>query len=78
MIRIPSLTAVSLIVLCTTLSGCWNGDVSNVRLANVSLGQQLIDLKRALEEEALSEDEFEEAREKLINLYAVCESNEED
>ena len=78
MYRIRALAAVSLILLSVALSGCWNGDVSNIRLADISLGQQLIDLKRALEEEAISDDEYEAAREKLISLYAICESTEEE
>ncbi len=68
----------AILLLAAASSGCWNGDVSNVRLANISLGQQLIDLKRALEQEAISEDEFESAREKLISLYAICETDEEE
>ena len=78
MIRTRLLTVTSVLFLCTALSGCWNGDVSNIRLANISLGQQLIDLKRALEEEAISDDEYESARDKLISLYAICESNDEE
>ena len=60
------------------LTGCWNGSVSNIRLGDVSLGQQLIDLKRALEEEAIDPTEYEAAREKLISLYAICESDQEE
>jgi hypothetical protein len=60
------------------LTGCWNGDVSNIRLADISLGQQLIDLKQALEEEAISRAEYDAAKEKLISLYAICEPSEED
>ena len=51
------------------LTGCWNGDVSNIRLADISLGQQLIDLKRALEEEAISQAEYDGAKEKLKRLF---------
>ena len=60
-------------------AGCWNGDVTNVRLGDISLGTQLIDLKQALEEEAISQEEYDAAREKLIAAYAICnaESDEE-
>ncbi len=78
MSRTPTLAAAGLLLLTVTLSGCWNGDITNVKLADVSLGQQLIDLKRALEEDAISDDEYEAAREKLISLYAICESEEEE
>ena len=74
--RLTRLVAIA--VLLAGLSGCWNGDVSNIRLANISLGQQLIDLKRALEEDAISEAEYESSREKLISLYAICENDEEE
>ena len=67
----------AILLVSAGLSGCWNGDVSNIRLANISLGQQLIDLKRALEQEAISEAEYVSSREKLISLYAICENNEE-
>lgn len=59
-------------------AGCWNGDVTNVRLGDVSLGTQLIDLKRALEEDAISPEEYGAAREKLIAAYAICEAAEDD
>jgi hypothetical protein len=72
------ITAAALLTATLTFSGCWNGDVSNIRLADISLGQQLIDLKRALEEEAISEEEYEAAREKLISLYAICESDKQE
>ena len=58
-------------------AGCWNGDVTNVRLGDVSLGTQLIDLKRALEEGAISQEEYEAAREKLVAAYAICKAAED-
>ncbi len=72
------LTAGALSLALLAASGCWNGDVSNIRLADISLGQQLIDLKRALEEDAISEEEYDAAREKLISLYAICEADQEE
>ena len=71
------LAAATLAAALLSMSGCWNGDVSNIRLADISLGQQLIDLKRALEEEAINAEEYEATREKLISLYAICASDEE-
>jgi len=58
-------------------AGCWNGDVSNIHLGDVSLGRQLIDLKQALEETAISQAEYDAAKEKLIALNARCESGAE-
>ena len=37
------------------LAGCFNGQNTHVRLGDVSLGQQLIDLKRALDAEDKAE-----------------------
>ena len=68
----------AILLLAGVSSGCWNGDVSNVHLANISLGQQLIDLKQALDEEAISEAEYDAAREKLISLYAICKTDEQE
>lgn len=72
------LTGLALTMAAMTFSGCWNGDISNIRLADISLGQQLIDLKRALEEDAISEEEYDATREKLISLYAICDSDDEE
>ena len=58
-------------------AGCWNGDVSNVRLGDISLGTQLMDLKKALEDDAISREEYDAAKEKLIAAYAICEGAEE-
>jgi hypothetical protein len=67
-----------LLIACLLLTaGCWNGDVSNVRLGNVSLGTQLIDLQQALEQDAISRAEYDAVKEKLIALYAICESEED-
>ncbi len=63
-------------VLLLFTAGCWNGDVSNIRLGDISLGTQLIDLKRALEDEAISPEEYDAAKAKLIAAYAICESEE--
>lgn len=46
------------------LSGCWAH--SETRSRTNSLGQELIDLKRALEDGAISKDEYDTAREGLI------------
>lgn len=44
----------------------------------MSLGQQLIDLKRALEEEAITEDEYEAAKAQLMASMNLCEEMEQD
>ena len=56
MIRTVMLTLV--IVIST---GCWNGENQSIHLGDVSLGQQLIDLKAALDADALTQDEYNTA-----------------
>ena len=75
-----SRASVRILLLASALifaAGCWNGDVTNVRLGDISLGTQLIDLKHALEEEAISSDEYEAAKDKLIAAYAICDAEED-
>jgi hypothetical protein len=49
-----------------------------VRLGDVSVGQQLIDLKLALDRNALSQDEYVETKKTLLSLNALCENTTED
>ena len=67
--------AMSLLVV---LAGCWNGGNMAVSLGDVSLGQQLIDLKRALEQEAITEAEYQEAKDALLELSTLCGRGGED
>lgn len=69
--RYPTLVATVLL-----MAGCFNGGNSNISLGDVSLGQQLIDLKRALEEEAISESEYERAKASLMASMQLCEDEE--
>lgn len=69
------LAGILLTVAMVALGGCWNGDISNIHLGDVSLGQQLIDLKQALAEEAISQEEYDAARAKLVEMYAICEAS---
>lgn len=69
---------VTLVTLLMLMSACWNGDVSNVRLGDISLGQQLIDLKRALDEGAIDSTEHAAAKERLLALHAFCEGAEQE
>lgn len=58
------------------LAGCYNGDVNNIRLGDVSLGQQLIDLKSALDGGAMSQTEYDAAKASLLALSTACGSLE--
>ena len=58
--------------LAIALTGCWNGHNNHVSLGDVSLGQQLIDLKRARDEGTMSDAEYEAVRSSLIALADRC------
>ncbi len=64
-----------LIVVCALafLPGCWNVDnAKSNRFGDVSIGQQMIDLKRAFEENAISVDEHAELKQALMSLSSLC------
>jgi hypothetical protein len=51
-----------------TLAGCGGGGAElRSEVINVSTGQQLMDLKRALESGAMTKYEYEQEREKILN-----------
>ncbi|MEM9621073.1 MAG: SHOCT domain-containing protein [Pseudomonadota bacterium] len=70
--------AVSIIVMTLMLSACWNGENVHVQLGDVSFGQQLIDLKRALDEDAISEREYERAKARLLDMASLCEDADDE
>ena len=61
-----------------TLVGCFNGRNTHVSLGDVSIGKQLIDLKLALESDAMSQDEYDETKKTLLSLNAVCQNTTQD
>jgi hypothetical protein len=73
-----SLTASLTASLLLTAAGCGNVNKSEIELGDVSLGQQLIDLKRALDEDALSADEYQDAKAMLLSTADICGDNGED
>lgn len=60
------------------VAGCWNGGNTAVSWGDVSVGQQLIDLKLALEAEALTLAEYEEVKEALLSMPALCGTTTDD
>lgn len=58
------------------LTGCWNGENVHISLGDVSLGQQLLDLKSALDNDAITEAEYDTTKETLLALNALCENTE--
>lgn len=72
--------AVVVLATCLTLAipGCGNVNKTEIELGDVSLGQQLIDLKRALDADALTEDEYEDAKAALLSIAEMCRGDEDD
>ncbi len=67
-----------IIALCLALGGCWNGGNTHVSLGDVSLGTQLLDLKSALDDGAITQEEFEATKETLLALNSLCENTESE
>jgi len=63
--------------LCVLLTGCFNQASTTVDLGSVSLGQQLMDLKKARDTNSLSNEEYEKARAALMFLLENA-AEEED
>ncbi|HSG88416.1 MAG TPA: hypothetical protein VLA56_04340 [Pseudomonadales bacterium] len=59
-------------VLLLLLTGCWNGENVHVRLGDVSLGQQLMDLQRAHDTGAIDDDEYARLRAGVMSLAELC------
>jgi len=57
--------AIGAAALAILLTGC--GGPEGLTTTSVSIGQQLIDLKNARDSGAISEKEYEKAREKIID-----------
>ncbi len=66
----------ALLALLLAAAGCWNGENVAVMLCDVSLGQQLIDLQRALDEGAIDEAQHARAQEALLSLTSACQDDE--
>jgi hypothetical protein len=68
----------SITLVTIALGGCWNGENVHVTLGDVSLGQQLLDLKSALDQKAITETEYAETKETLLALNSLCENTESE
>ena len=69
---------VLLSLVIVTCTGCWNSEIDSLHLGDVSLGQQLIDLKLALDEDALTQDEYDAAHSQLLRSADLCASDDDD
>ncbi len=64
------------VTLGVLLAGCIDSQNGrSIHLGDVSNGQQLIDLKAALDAEAISEKEYLELKAVLIDAAAACENS---
>lgn len=70
-------TALLVAVTCM-LSGCWNRGDTHMSLGSVSIGQQMIDLKSALEAGAMSQIEYDETKQTLLSINTLCKAAGED
>ena len=73
--RLKSLVCALLLLM---LSGCWNGETISVSLGDVSLGQQLMDLKTALDAGALTQTEYVDLKAKLLSLTDLCKTSSDE
>ena len=60
------LTAALIAASSMSLAGCFGGD-TEVKQTTVSKGQELTDLKKALDSGAISEKEYERLRKEIMN-----------
>jgi hypothetical protein len=62
-----SLAAVMAIALILGLTGCGGGGAEmKSEISTTTTGQQLMDLKKALDTGAISQDEYDKARRKIL------------
>jgi len=65
-------------VVLAGVAGCWNGGNTHVQFGDVSIGQQLVDLKAALDDGAITPEEFTETKATLLALNSLCENTESE
>lgn len=69
---------VVVVLMLLAVGGCWNGGNTHVQFGDVSIGQQLVDLKAAMDDGAITAQEFEAAKATLLALNSLCENTEAD
>ncbi len=68
MILARTLAVAVLVALAVELGGCGGGGAEvHQNLTTVSQGQQLTDLKRALDEGAITQDEYDRLQRKILS-----------
>jgi hypothetical protein len=74
------LVAATALTAVLLLGGCFNSPATNesVHFGDVSIGQQLIDLKVALEQGAIDEPEYDRLKQAMMALASGCGSDGDD
>ena len=70
-------TAALTLGLCLMLGGCFNQQEVTTSLGSVSIGQQLIDLKKARDSGSLTRSEYEQSKEALLNMLQSIGDDED-
>ncbi len=65
---IKQVISLLLLVSCLAIAGC-GGNKSVTGMSTTSLGQELTDLEKAYKVGALTEDEYDDAKDMLIDRY---------
>ncbi len=69
---------VPMVLALSTLGGCWNGGNDSIDLGDVSIGRQMMDLKKALDQEAITQDEYEQLKQALMTIATATGAKKKD
>ncbi len=64
-------------ILCLLLTGCFNAAETTLDLGSVSVGQQIIDLKKARDTNSITNSEYEESKAALLHLLKNAAQGED-
>ena len=65
---LKTLAWVALLSICLFASGCGGGG-AEVKATSTTMGQELTDLQKAKDQGLITEEEFEDAKEKILDRY---------
>ena len=67
------------LILTLLLSSCiQENNPRNLRMGDVTLGQQLVDLKKAYDTDAISESEYEQMKDNFVSAASMCADSDDD
>ena len=69
---------VPLLLVALSLLSCVQESNPTIELGDATIGQQLIDLKSALDADAISEAEYQAVKRNLIASSKLCAPSEDD